>query len=72
MKVSQPRRRDKLLEEAIGRDESAAEDSGRKVETRLERLAKMYAAGRAKQAEEGVEEDKKTKLAKMKRKTKEA
>jgi len=40
------------------------------VETRLERLEKMYAAGRAKQTEKGVEEDKKAKIAKMKGKKK--
>ena len=55
----------------MGRAESAGEGTGRKVETRLELLAKMYAAGRAKQAGEGVEEAKEVKPAKMKRKKEE-
>jgi hypothetical protein len=42
------------------------------MKSRLELLAKMYAAGRAEQAKEGVDEDKEAKQAKMKGKTEEA
>jgi len=55
----------KLAEEAV---EAAGKQAGRKIETRLEFLARMYAANKDKQAEEETEEAKKVKQAKIKRK----
>ena len=74
--AGQPQRRRKRLEEAIekavGRAEVKTAGAGKKVESRLEFLSKMYAANKTKKAvrTKEVKEVKKVKLAKT-RKTKE-
>ncbi|MBA7692626.1 hypothetical protein ES703_101193 [subsurface metagenome] len=71
--ISRPEEAGKLAEEvveaAVSRAEEAGKKAGRKIETRLEFLARMYAANKAKQTEEEDEEAKKVKQAKIKGKT---
>ena len=55
-------------EEAIGEAEETSKEAGREAETRLDFLARMYAANKAKQAEE-AEKAKENKQAEIEERT---